>query len=373
MLDGEEVPCINSRLKGRPERKAPTRLQANSGTAFLGCKIAGQGFILTPAEAGAYCSAEAKNSDRIFKYIGGQDLNQKPDQTTDRLVVDFAQMTLEEAAAWPALLELVRERVKPYRDSARRDSWRKYWWRFGEVYPAMRRAIAGMKHCLVTARVTKHLCFSFVATDHIVSESANVIALDSFDAFSVLQSRIHQCWARLLSSSLRTDMRYSVADCFETFPFPTPDPRSVSSSLQAPGEALYTARTEYMVATHQGLTQTYNQLLDPTCADPDVTRLRALHEELDRAVLAAYREHAGWPEIDVPPYGTPTTDAERRALEAFEDEVIDRLFLLNAERAAEEAKGAPKKKRKGKKRHANKKKPENTTKQAQAGPELFDA
>jgi hypothetical protein len=41
-------------------------------------------------------------------------------------------------------------------------------------------------------------------------------------------------------------------------------------------------------------------------------------------------------DIPVPPYGTPTTDAEKRALEAFEDEVIDRLFALNAERAEEE-------------------------------------
>jgi hypothetical protein len=33
---------------------------------------------------------------------------------------------------------------------------------------------------------------------------------------------------------------------------------------------------------------------------------------------------------------SPTTDDERRRLEAFEDEVIDRLFVLNAERAREE-------------------------------------
>ncbi len=51
----------------------------------------------------------------------------------------------------------------------------------------------------------------------------------------------------------------------------------------------------------------------------------------DRAVLAAY----GWTDIAVPPY-CPRTDEDRAALQAFEDEVIDRLFVLNAERAAEE-------------------------------------
>ena len=57
-----------------------------------------------------------------------------------------------------------------------------------------------------------------------------------------------------------------------------------------------------------------------------------LREERERAVLAAY----GWEDVVVPPYGTPGTDAEGVAVARFEDEVIDRLFALNAQRAAEE-------------------------------------
>ena len=87
-----------------------------------------------------------------------------------------------------------------------------------------------------------------------------------------------------------------------------------------------------MIDAQQGLTQTYNHLKDPDCNEPRVEELRRLHEEMDRAVLAAY----GWSDIPVPPYGTPVTDAEKKALEAFEDEVIDRLFALNAKRAEEE-------------------------------------
>jgi hypothetical protein len=49
-------------------------------------------------------------------------------------------------------------------------------------------------------------------------------------------------------------------------------------------------------------------------------------------VLAAY----GWSDIEPPPFTDPVTEDEKRAREAFEDEVIDRLFALNAERAAEE-------------------------------------
>jgi hypothetical protein len=96
-----------------------------------------------------------------------------------------------------------------------------------------------------------------------------------------------------------------------------------------------------MVATNQGLTATYNQLKDPECVpeSPEVLaairHLRRLHEDLDRAVLAAY----GWSGIAVPPF-CPATEADRAAVLLFEDTVIDRLFGLNAARAAEEARAA---------------------------------
>ena len=131
---------------------------------------------------------------------------------------------------------------------------------------------------------------------------------------------------------MKEDLSYSPSDCFENFPFPQTDPRIIIPALEDIGQRLYDTRAQYMLDTQQGLTTTYNLLKDPDCHDPRIEELRRLHEEMDRAVLAAY----GWDDIPVPPYGTPTTDAERRALEAFEDEVIDRLFLLNAQRAEEE-------------------------------------
>src|SRR5690606_34785975 len=160
------------------------------------------------------------------------------------------------------------------------------------------------------------------------------------------QSRVHEGWARLLSSSMKTDLRYTPSDCFETFPFPQPDPRSAIPSLEAIGQQLYDARAKYMVDTDQGLTKTYNALKDPQCSDERVLALRPLPEELDRAVLSAYPKLpgvgsqdpsvVGWSDIAVPPFCI-YTEADQLALQAFEDEVIDRLFVLNAQRAKEEA------------------------------------
>ena len=103
-------------------------------------------------------------------------------------------------------------------------------------------------------------------------------------------------------------------------------------SLEAIGERLYEARDRFMVDTDQSLTKTYDALKYPNHDDPRVAELRALHEELDRAVVAAY----GW-DLPVPPC-RPKEDEARAAVQAFEDQVIDKLFALNAERAEEERK-----------------------------------
>jgi hypothetical protein len=179
--------------------------------------------------------------------------------------------------------------------------------------------------------VSKHLIISRQAIHPFFADSLYVFALPALTAFAVLQSRVHEPWARLLSSSMKNDLRYAASDCFETFPFPEPDPRAVIPALEAIGERLYSARATYMVDTNHGLTQTYNQLKDPKCDEARIVALRALHEDLDRAVLEAY----GWSDLAVPPF-CPNDVDDRRALEPFQNTIVDRLFSLNTERAADE-------------------------------------
>ena len=176
--------------------------------------------------------------------------------------------------------------------------------------------------------MSKHLVFAFQPTEQVFSHTLYVYPLPASTSFTVLQSRIHEPWARLLSSSMKNDLRYAASDCFETFPFPEPDPRSVVPALETIGEKLHEVRATFMVETDQGLTQTYNLLKDPDCQDPAIQHLRKLHEAMDRAVLDAY----GWTDLEVPPF-CPATPTEQKALETFQDQVIDRLFVLNAERA----------------------------------------
>lgn len=328
-LDGEVVAAISSQLRPTSERLDPVRLAANHGRSFVGSYVLGKGFWLTPEERDDSVERNPKNNERVFPYLGGLELNTSPTQSHDRYVIDFGDMSLSEAEKWPDLLKILRRDVKPERDTNNREGYRKYWWQFAEKRAALYPTIRRFERCLACSRHSKHCVFAFQPTDRVFSEALVIFSLSTYAQFGLLQSRIHEFWARLLGSSMRSDLRYGPSDCFETFPFPDEPTLAANKPLEAIAERLYTTRAAYMVATDQGLTKTYNALTDPTNTDPEVEKLRRLHEQLDRAVLDAYGQSG----IEVPPY----TGAPPEQLERFQDEVLEFLFARNALLAKREA------------------------------------
>lgn len=324
-LDGHQVPSLNSRLRGKPERADPVALAANASKSFQGSVVLGMGFVLTPEQRSGLTAKNKKNAERIFRYVGGEEINSDPDPRLERYVINFGQMELDEAEKWPDLIRIIRELVKPERDKNNREGYRKWWWQFGEKRVELYEALRPLKQCLATSLHTKHMLFSRRPTSEVYSHALAVFPLEQPRWLTVLQSRVHEVWARLLSSSMRNDLRYTPSDCFETFPFPAAEP---FATIDAMGEQLDAERSAYLSRHSVGLTTTYNRLKDASVTDADLSSLRSLHEELDRAVLAAY----GWTDIAVPPFCAATP----AQLEAFEDEVLDRLFALNERRAKEE-------------------------------------
>ena len=105
---------------------------------------------------------------------------------------------------------------------------------------------------------------------------------------------------------MKDDPRYTAADCFETFPFPAAlldstanDPATDNAqaatrqSLEAIGERYHQFRAGLMVRNDEGLTSTYNRFHDPAETSSSLLELRALHTEMDKAVLTAY----GWSDV----------------------------------------------------------------------------
>jgi hypothetical protein len=340
VLNGIEVKVINSRLLARPELEDPVSLKANTNFGYMGSTIVGSGFNLEPEEYEELASNGA-NAERLFPLLGGQDINASPTQSHSRYVINFGSMSLAEAERWPELLDILREKVKPQRMMAKDHGpgahGKKFWWQHILRRDPLYESIRDLPQCIVAARITSSLTFSFQSTDQVFTDSVIVFPFSEYTQFSILQSRLHETWARLVSSTLGSGLRYSVSDCFETFPFPDSNPRLINDKLELAGAALYDVRAKYMEGSYQGLTAVYNALKDPGCDDDQVLQIRCLHEALDRSVLDSY----GWFDIEVPPFCPITTD-EEKAVESFNVEVIDRLYVLNAERAEEERQGLTK-------------------------------
>ncbi len=231
ILDGRPCSNINSQLGGSKDRSDPASLQANAGSAFVGTYVLGKGFLLTPEERAALIAKNRRNAQRIFPYLGGEEVNTSPEQAYHRYVISFGQLTLDEAHAWPDLLAIVREKVKPERDKLKNNPdgkrRKESWWQYGRWTPALYEAIAPLSRCLVTPTNTKYTTLAFQPISRIFSHKLYVFPLEVLTAFAVLQSRVHTLWTSATSSSYGSVGTYSATDSFETFPFPKPDPRTI--------------------------------------------------------------------------------------------------------------------------------------------------
>lgn len=344
ILDGQPVPFISSRLDAEPEAE-PKRLLRNEGKAFQGDIVRGIGFVLEPEEAEALLAKDPRNADCLFPYLNGEDLNSHPEQKPSRWVICFHDWDLERAKQYPDLLRIVEERVKPERERLRGPGDkrnREYWWQFGAYRAGMRRAIAPLRRVLVRSRVSELHAMVFVPLGWIYNEQLVVFAFDDDYHFALLQSSVHEVWLRKQASSLRTDVRYTPTDCFDTFPFPPEEYRRVANgewrveALQGPfaeaariGAEYHEHRRQIMLRRWIGLTKTYNLFHDPACTDDDIVRLRELHAAMDRAVLACY----GWEDINLHHSFYPNDRGQMRFTISPEArrEVLHRLLELNLE------------------------------------------
>jgi len=357
-LDGQEVPTITAFLFHGGSSEDPKVLKANEGKSFQGSTVLGMGFTFDDTDKSGAASSLAdmqrlishnpRNQARIFPYLGGEEMNSSPTHSHHRYVINFGDLTEEEARAWPDLLRIVEEKVKGTRGKHSTAPW----WQFERLRGELYSAIAGLDRVLVIPFVAKWHGLAFVPATTVVAAPTIVFASTSYAFFMVLQSRVHEIWARFFGSSLEDRLRYTPSDCFETFPFPLG--WESDARLEAVGKEYYEFRAHLMVKHGEGLTKTYNRFHDPNEHHPELLRLRALHAEMDRAVLAAY----GWTDLDttcdfyldyeideasfaaVPGASVRGSDKKKpyryRFPDAIRDELLARLLELNQARFREE-------------------------------------
>lgn len=339
---------INANLKVGANVGQAQPLQAARDISGMGSALHGAGFILNPERAREFAQHGAAV---IRPYLGGRDLLQV---CRERYVIDFSGRTKDEAlAANPLALQHVMDHVKPERDHNRRDSIRELWWRFGWERPKLRAALVGLSSFIGTTETAKHRVFQLIDSAYVADHMIVCAALPDTFFLGILSSRLHIIWALVAGGRLGVgnDPRYNKTRCFETFPFPDATPEQ-QAEIRDLAERLDAHRKrqqgQYPELT---LTGTYNVLEKLRAGEPLTAKdktiheqglvsvLRELHDELDRAVFAAY----DWDDlagqlVGKPGATTPLPDKPGAQAEA-EEELLRRLVALNAERAAEEARG----------------------------------
>jgi hypothetical protein len=348
MRDG----AIHADLRVGANVAAAAPLRANSGLSNRGVIPHGEGFIVTADEAETLGLGRIEGVERIIRpYRNGRDLSDRPRRV---MVIDCFGWTAEDLrAAHPAIYQRLLDQVKPDRDQNPRKRVRELWWLFAEPRVVMRAAHESLSRFIATGQVAKHRLVQFLDASILPDDKLIAIALEDASALGVLSSRLHVAWALAAGGRLGVgnDAVYSKTTCFDPFPFPILDDTE-RARIGELAEAI-DAHRKRQQAAFPGLTLTgmYNVLEalrrgDSLSAKERliheqglVSVLRELHDALDRAVFEAY----GWADLAERLVGRPgatTPWPEKPAEQAeAEEELLSRLVALNAERAAEEARG----------------------------------
>lgn len=282
-LDKKEVARINSSLTDTVDVSSAVKLKANKNMCFQGVIPVGKGFLVTEEEVNKWIELEQKNREVLKPLADATSLTKSPRGKPQRWIIDFNDMSLEDASNYNFPLERIKTTVKPERENNRRKVTRVNWWKFGEKRPAMREAIAPLSFYFAVPRVSKWFIFLPAKSNWLPADSTNVVASDDFYILGILTSKVHRLWVKAQSSTLKGDTRYTHKTCFETFPFPQTPAEETVAQIRATAEKLHQYRSEEMEAKQWGITKLYNQFFnEPAC------ELYRLHCRLDELAMEAY-------------------------------------------------------------------------------------
>ena len=391
MLDDRSVSRISAFVREGDFDDRPSVLHTNKSIAFQGSVILGMGFTFdnknavkgkaTPLdEMHRLINHHPDNSIVIRPYLGGQEINTHPQHSNHRYVIDFGNMPLRRdpdlfgwlsaeiekrrewmhsgvvpndyldpvASDWPDLLSIVKEKVKPERLGNKNKTVKAHpWWKHWSSRVTLAKRTKTLNKVCILSRVSNNIGIGIVENKFLFADSTVVFAFSTFAPFAILQSRIHEVWVRVFSSSMKDDLRYAPSDCFVTFPFPLSIKGDEGS--ETAGRTYHDFRSNLMINTDMGMTACYNRFHNPLDQKPDITELRRLHAEMDDAVLRAY----GWDDLADMALDTSSGGAAPRFLHQtdepefvyqkryhwpawFRDNVLARLLELNRVRAEKE-------------------------------------
>jgi hypothetical protein len=376
VLDGRPARRISAYLVEGDLDDSPVALVENAGKAFVGMYLLGLGFTFDDAAAAKgnaspvadmhrLIAKDPHNRERVFPYLGGEEVNTDPRHAHRRWCIDFNNFPLRRemmekawvnmnarersqcrsrglvpldypdsvAADWPDLLDIVERLVRPQRATDGRALYRTMWWQFAEKRPGLRIALIGLDEVFAATQTSSHLAITKLHTGCIFDQSLTILPETDERLFLPRQSRCQELWTREIGATLEDRLRFTASESGARFPCP--------EALRLPtnlASDYINHRADLMIARNEGLTKTYNRFHDSSERALDIQCLREMHHAMDVAVLRAY----GWDELAqtaAPEFFTEINEPDHRYQDrlfwpaSFRDEVLARLLALNVERA----------------------------------------
>lgn len=332
VLDGCVVENISPYF-GELDFVKPNQLNENLNRIYKGNDFLGNGFFITSVQAEKWLNINPKYEEYLVKVLNGKDINSGWTDSKLKICINFKNIDISDLSDFPEAIVHLKETVKVERKKSKDKGANEKWWLHLRSRMEMNNKLSKIPECIVISQTTKYLSFVKVPSKYIFTKALCVIPSNDEKLFSVLESSIHNIWGHMFGSALANTLRYTNADCFETFPFPHKDIdlKNISNYSNLKHSLLQKDRI--------GLTELCNNFHDSSVLG-DYVLLRDLFVIIDEEVLSSY----GWSDIDLRHdfYEVdylPENDRVRYTIHPdARKEVLKRLLLLNHERYEEEIK-----------------------------------
>lgn len=308
-LDDLVVSQINSSLKSTVDVSQAVRLKVNLNKCFQGVIPNGKGFLLSEQQAEEWIKADSKNKEVLKLFSMGANLAKNPHGKPERWIIDFDDMSIEEASDYQLPFEQVKQTIPLERENNRNEKLKLNWWKYEGKRIEMRKAISTLSFYFTVPRVSKWAIFIPAPLNWLPGDKSVVVASEDFYIFGILSSSIHREWIHAQKSTLGASIAYTHNTCFETFPFPQTVDIKIVQQIRTKTEKLHEYRSQQMETKQWGITTLYNKFF----TEPS-SQLYKLHQQLDKLVMSAYQFNP-------------------------EDDILERLLLLNLELAEKEKQG----------------------------------
>ncbi len=317
-------------------------LKENAGVSFIGTQKNGA-FDISGELARKWLKLPTnpngcKNSDVLRPWANGRDITTR---YSDTWIIDFENMSEEEASLYEMPFEYVLKNIKPFRVGKREERANEKWWILQRSRPEMRETIKPFSRFIATPLTAKHRFFVWLPKIQIPENLVVVIAKDDDTTFGILHSRFHELWALKLGTSLGETPRYTPSTTFETFAFPeglTPNICAKDDEKNPHAQAISKAAKELNEKRENWLNPSDWIKKEPEIVEGYPDRILPINEDAakklkKRTLTNLYNLKPNWLINAHKKLDEAVANAYGLKNDLTDDEILSHLLQLNLERA----------------------------------------